>query len=325
MDESEVDLLRESIEAIGQTDPVHLETLGGGRYLTTEGNKRVKAIQQSKKVQFVNAIVSDKLSPEDRLLKQVVIDSHRSNFPLDARDSAWKKLWDMGKYTPQTFAKKLSVTEIMVKSFIDRTSLGLDFVKSIPNVSAYNITETQTIKDVPTRKRVLKFAHKTELTRKGIRQLSSVANRVTPKILNEVLDEKITVADAENMIGLKAEDQDRALITTKVLNTHKKKLKTMLKDGSIFEENVKEVRQVGELIHAFQMEFFTTSSKIRQLSSKLQWLKDEDLDKYVNTQMKEILEGCLDELEESVMPAIKMIRTNISGIRVKQIEGGKRK
>jgi len=319
-DNEEIRLLRESMEINGQKENILVEYIGPKKYIVTEGNKRLKAAMQSTKINTLNAIIETKLSPEERLLKQLLIDTHRKNFTLGDRDAAWKRLWDMGKYSIESFAKKLSTTKIIVESFIDRQSLGIDFVKKIANVSAYNITETKVIKDKTTRKRVLEYAHKTELARKDIRLLSTVAEKVSAKVLKEVLGDKITIADAKNMVGLDEDKQEQALITTKGLNKHKKHLKTMLKDGSIKTENVEKVRKITELVTDFQMEFFKTSSQVRQLSSKLQFLKDQDLEKYANTVMVKILESCLDELEDAVIPATVQIRQSIKGIKVKRLE-----
>jgi len=316
----DIDLLLDSIESSGQEEPVHLEELGKNEYLVTEGNKRVIAIQKSKKVKTVRAIIEHKLTPEERLLKQIIIDTHRKNWSMTDRDNAWKRLWDMGKYTPETFAKKLSTTKVIVDSFLDRQSLGADFIKKIPNVSAYNITETQFIKDKDKRKRVLEYAHKAELTRKDIRELASVATKVNATVLKEVFDDKISIADAKNMVGLKAEDQERALITTKGLNKHKKNLKKLIDKGDIKSEDVKQVRMISDLVNDFQMEFFSTSSKIRQLSAKLKYLKDQDFEKYANHQMVKILQSCLDELEGAVIPATTQIKQSIKGMKVKQLE-----
>jgi len=317
--DEDINSLLDSIESEGQQEPILVEELGRNEYLVTEGNKRVTAIQKSKKVKTVKAIIEHKLTPEERLLKQIIIDTHRQNWNMTDRDKAWKRLWDMGKYTPDTFAKKLSTTKGIVESFIDRQSLGSDFIQKIPNVTAYNITETQYIKDKDKRKKVLVYAHKTELTRKDIRQLSQVAEKVSDKVLKEVFEDKISIADAKNMVGLKVEDQERALITTKGLNQHKKNLKKLLKDGSITED-VKKVRMISDLVNEFQMEFFSTSSAIRKLSSKLQYMKDQDFEKYANHQMVKILESCLDELESAVIPATTQIRQSIKGIKVKRLE-----
>lgn len=311
LDDDEVLALQQSIEQDGQLQVAEVEELGNGRYLVTEGNKRVKAIQQSKKVQTVRAFVSKKLSAEDRLLKQIIIDSHRSNFPLSARDVAWKKLWDMGKYDTKSFAKRLSVTPLMVEAFQDRMQLGVKFVQDIPNVAAYNITETQIIKDVDTRKKVLEYANRHELARKDIRQLSKVAVKVNPKILKEVISDEISISDAENMIGMKEERQDQALMATKSINKHKKQLKKMFKEGKVKTEDVVEVRKISDLIDEFQTEFFETSSRVRKLSNKLQYMREQNLEKYSNTAMRKILEGCLNELEDAVIPAINDIKKSL--------------
>lgn len=314
LDNDEVLALQQSIEQYGQLQVVELEDLNG-RYLVMEGNKRVKAIQNSKKVDIVRAFISKKLSSEERLLKQIIIDSHRSNFPLVARDAAWKKLFEMGKYTKESFAKKLSVTPLMVETFIDRMQLGIDFVKSIDNVSAWNITETNCIKDVKTRKDVLKYAHKSELARKDIRKLSRVVDKVSPSVLKEVLADKISIDDAQNMIGLDSKKQEQALHATKGMNKHKKQIKKMLSSGKIKTEDVVEVRKISDLVDDFQTEFFNTSSQIRKLSNKLQYMREQDLSKYANTSMHKILEGCLNELEEAVIPAINDIKKSLKGAK----------
>ena len=315
-DDDDLTLLMESIESTGQSEPILVENLGKDSYLVTEGHRRLAAIKKSKKLISVKAIVSNKLTEEERLFKQITIDSHRNNWDIPSRDRAWERLWKMGKYDASTFAKKLSVNKSTVVDFLDRMDLG-EFVSSIPNVSASNITETKYIKDKATRKKVLKFANKKDMTRQDIRKLSNLSNKVSQKVIDEVLDEKISIDDANNMVGLNEDQQQSALMATKNLNQHKKKLKTMLQDKSINTEDVKEVRKMSELINDFQMEFFNTSSKIRQLSGKLQYMKEQDLNKYSNTQMIKILKGCLDELEDAMTPAIKQIKESLKDVEEK--------
>lgn len=314
-EDEDIKELMESIENDGQKEPIHVEILGKGQYIVNEGNKRLAAIRRSKKVNVIHAIVEQKLTPEERLFKQIIIDTHRKNWNMADKDLAWKRLWDMNKYTPESFAKKLSVTKLVVDSFLDRMQLGTDFVKSIDNVSAWNITETNCIKDTKTRKDVLKYAHKSELARKDIRKLSRVVDKVSPSVLKEVLADKISIADAENMVGLDKEKQGQALVTTKGLNKHKKDLKKMLKSGKIKTEDVVEVRKISDLVNEIQMDFFNTSSQIRKLSNKLQYMREHDLSKYSNTSMRKILEGCLTELEDAVIPAINDIKKSLKGAK----------
>ena len=242
-EDGEIESLTESIETQGQLEAVTVEQLSKKQFMITEGHKRLAAIMKSKKVNTIRAVVEDKLTPEQKLMKQITIDIHRNNWSVADRDKAWKRLWDMGKYTPQSFATKISISLTTAISFVDRMSLGNDFIKKIDNVSALNIMETKKIADVKTRKKVLEYCHKEELTRKNIRELATVSQKVSSKVLNEVLSNKITIADASNMIGLNSDDQDRALISTKGLNKHKKNLKKMIKKGDIKDDNTQKIIQ----------------------------------------------------------------------------------
>jgi len=314
-DEEEIELLLKSIEEDGQKEPIHLEKLSEKQYLVNEGNKRVAAIQKSKKVMIVNAIVEQKLSAEERLFKQIIIDTHRKNWKMSDRDNAWKRLWDMGKYDAKSFAKKISTTKGIVESFLDRVDLGEEFVKKIENVSAYNITETARLKNKDLRKKVLTYANKKELARRDIRKLSQLADKVDNTVLEEVFKDKISIDDAENMIGLTSERQQQALETTKTMNKHKKKLKSMLNNGQIQVENKPLVENATKKITMFQQAFFKLSSDLRAMSSGLDVLNREETRKYINKDMVNILESCLDELKTGVLPGIKAMERTLEEVK----------
>ena len=149
-DKNELEQLQASIEDRGQLEPVHLEELSKDSFLVNEGNMRVAAIKKSTKVDYVLAIIEKKLTDEDRLLKQIIIDTHRKNWSTFDRDKSWKKLWLMGQfhYDVDTFAKKISVTKDTVEAFVDRMNLGEEFISKMKNISASNITETKRINDI---------------------------------------------------------------------------------------------------------------------------------------------------------------------------------
>lgn len=313
--DEEITLLTASIEEDGQQEPVHLEKLSATQYLVNEGNKRVAAILKSKKIKTVNAIVEQKLTEEQRLLKQIIIDTHRKNWGMSDRDNAWKRLWYMGNYDAKSFAKKLSTTKLIVESFLDRMELGADFVKEIENVSAYNITETSRMKDTGLRKKVLKHANKNDLGRKDIRKLANIAEKVDAEVINEVLSDKISIDDAKNMVGLNTERQKQALETTKSMNTHKKKLKKMMTDGSVKVDTLPFVEDASKQVTAFQQMFFKLSSDLRVIADGLDNLNKADTKKYINTQMESILKSCLAELKTGVAPAIKSMEKTLEGIK----------
>jgi len=303
--EEDIDMLVKSIEDDGQQEPVHLEKLSENEFLVNEGNKRVAAILKSKIIKTVNAIIEQKLSPEQRLFKQIIIDTHRKNWGMSDRDNAWKRLWEMGKYDAISFAKKLSVTKGIVESFLDRMELGADFMEEIKNVSAYNITETARMKDKELRKKVLKHANKNELRRKDIRKLATIAEKLNKDVINDVINDKITIDDASNFVGLNEERQKQALETTKVMNNHKKKLKTMLTDGSVKTDTLPFVEDASKKVTRFQQMFFKTASDLRVISEGLNSLSKEETKKYLNPQMVKILSSCLSELKTGISPAIK--------------------
>jgi len=314
LDEEEVAQLGKTIEEDGQKEPVHLEKLSETEYMVNEGHKRVASIQESKKVKTVKAIVEQKLTPEQRLLKQILIDTHRKNWETLDRDKAWKRLWDMGKYDPGTFSKKLSVSKDIVKAFLDRIELGAAFMEKIDNLSALNITETKVIKDKKLRKKVLKHASKEGYARKKIRKLSQLANTLDKPVLEEMFKGKISLEDADNMSGLDSERQKQALETTKSINTHKKKLKTALTDGTITTETLPFVEDTSKKVSEFQQMFFKLSSDLRVISYGLENLSKEDSKKYLNPQMQNILRSCLSELKTEVEPAIKTMEKVLDGL-----------
>lgn len=315
LDDDEVTQLQMSIETDGQQEPVHLEELAAGKsYMITEGHKRVAAIMKSKKIATVSAIVETKLSPEDRLLKQIIIDTHRKNWSLIDRDKAWKRLWDMGKYDANSFAKKISVSKEVTERFIDRMDLGVAFVSKIENVSASNIDETKRIQDKEMRKKVLAYADKKGLGRIDVRKLATAATKVSSKVIDEVIKDNISIDDANNMVGLNAYDQQQHLETTRALNKHKKSLKKMITSGDIDVETRPLVEAASNKIADFQKRFFKLSSDLRLMGFDLDDLSKKDTKKLINTQMGNILRSCLTELEDKVLPAITKIKKTLGDI-----------
>lgn len=308
-DKEELETLQESIESHGQQEPVHLEELGKNSYMVSEGNKRVAAIKKSKRVGFVMAIVEKKLSPVDRLLKQIIIDSHRNNWSMSDRDVAWKRFWDMGKYNADSFAKKISVSKRTAENFIDRMGLGQEFLGKMKNISVSNIDETKKIKDVKLRKKILSYADKNELKRKDVRKLALASDKVSEEVIDSLVKDKISVDDVNNFVGLNHKEQIMALTTTKALNTHKKKLKNMIKKGDIDEQPF--VIEATNKITEFQKQFFKLSADLRTMGYNLDELSKKDTKKLINTQMGKILKSCLNELENKVLPAIKKIKETL--------------
>ncbi len=308
--EEDIESLKDSIEQDGQLEPATLEEVSNNNYVVVEGHRRLAAIQKSNKVNTIRAVVERNLSKEDRLLKQILIDNHRKNFTTMDRDKSWKKLWLMGKYDLDSFAKKISVSKSMVDNFVDRMNLGEEFLGKMKNISTSNIDETKSIKDVKLRKKVLTYADKQGLTRKDVRKLASVSQKVSEEVLDDLTKGKISIDDADNMKGLNHKDQMTHLATTKALNGHKKKLKSMISKGSITEG--REMTVTYNKVNEFQKRFFKLSADLMEMNYALDEFSNKEVE--LNEPMKKILKGCVKELKDKAIPTLKKIETKLGGI-----------
>jgi hypothetical protein len=201
----------------------------------------------------------------------------------------------------------------MVDNFVDRMNLGEEFLGRMKNISTSNIDETRSIKDVKLRKKVLTYADKQGLTRQDVRKLASVSQKVSEEVLEDLTKGKISIDDADNMKNMTPKQQSMALLTTKTLNTHKKKLKTMI--GQVKEEDVKPLQEAVSKVNEFQKRFFKLSADLRDMGYALDELsRYKDFSKIINTDMEKILKGCLKELKSKVEPAIKKIEDKLGGL-----------
>lgn len=307
-------LLQASIESEGQIEPILVEELGKNQYIVDEGNSRARVMKKSKKFSTINAIVSKKLSKEERLFKQITIDTHRKKWSNFDRDNAWLKLYKMGKYNPKSFAKKISESYSVIERFIKRADV-LDVTKNMKNISASTVDEVLIgNKDKKTQTKILKTANKKSLGRIEVRKLAKVATKVSPEVFTEYDKGNISIDDVENMSKMKKENQKMALSSTKVLNTNKKQLKTMIEGKKITVKTKAIVLTSSQKINLMQEKFFKLSSDLRDMENLLDSLSAAE-EQMAKAHMDKILSGVINELERQVLPSIKNFKKVLTRIR----------
>jgi len=130
--------------------------------------------------------------------------------------------------------------------------------------------------------------------------------------MDDLTNDKISIDDASNMKGMTVKEQSMALVTTKALNHHKKKLKSMISKGSIKES--KPLIEATNKVNEFQTRFFKLSADLRDMGYALEELGKKDIKKEINEPMRIILKGCLKELKSKVEPAIKKLEDNLGDL-----------
>jgi ParB/RepB/Spo0J family partition protein len=317
-DIADINELAESIEQNGQQVPVKVEDLKDGRYLITDGHRRQLAFNVLKKKTGKDYIVScwveSKLTDQERLLKQTVIDVQTKNWTVPERDAAWKKLWNTKKYTKQEFRKLLGANNISVDNFFDRTELGADVMKL--DIGSDVISETKSL-DIATRKKLLVKAAQKGYGCRQVRQITKTIKDASESIKNATIDEDISLEQAGKLKSLSDAKQSLAIDTIKHINKQVKTIPKLIDKDKIsasdrINPQTAKIIKLQEFIDRLQEEIGNASGQMMTIEGVLHQVEEHELDKVFTPKLKNSLASVLEELKDSIAPAVTRIEKTIA-------------
>ena len=166
-----------------------------------DGERRYRAAKKAN-IELVPVIEVSVKSGGERLIKQLIADTHHQKLPVTERDRAWSRLYKLGcrkdKITLVEFAKILNVPETKVQNWNAR--VNLDFVydhidkktQESEKLKGYIIDETRPLKDDPKlRAKVIKKIHDDDIrSRDGLRTFVRDVAGATPEQQKDLLETK---------------------------------------------------------------------------------------------------------------------------------------
>jgi ParB-like chromosome segregation protein Spo0J len=315
----ELEELADSIQKNGQQIPLNVEDLKDGTFLINNGHRRQMAFKLIKKrtktEPLVDCIVENKLTPEERLIKQAVIDVQTKNWSVEDRDAAWKKIWTTQKYNKTEFEKLLGTNQLAVELFLDR--MGLDEEIKKLNLGSNMIAETKGLEE-NTRAALLKKVAKEGTGRTELREIVKIVRNTSNTIKDALIKGEINVEQAEQLKGLKEEKQAIAIETIKSMNKQIKTIPKLVEKDKITRRNEKinKIIQLQQFIDKLQHEIGNASSQMMAIEGILQQIEEDELDKVFNNKLKNSLAMVLQELQETIGPTTNRIKKTIEKWRI---------
>lgn len=311
----ELEELADSIQKNGQQIPLNVEDLKDGTFLINNGHRRQMAFKiikkRTKTEPFVDCIVENKLTPEERLIKQAVIDVQTKNWSVENRDAAWKKIWSTNKYNKGEFEKLIGTNQLAVELFLDR--IGLDEELKKLNLGSNMIAETKGLEE-NTRKSLLKKVAKEGTGRTELREIVKIVRNTSNTVKDALINGEITVEQAEQLKGLKEEKQTIAIEAIKSMNKQIKTIPKLVEKDKITHrknEKINKIIQLQQFIDKLQHEIGTASSQMMAIEGILQQIEEDELDKVFNDKLKNSLAMVLGELQETIGPTTERIKKTI--------------
>ena len=290
-EEEEIKELAENIKKYGQHKPLDVEDLGNGEFYNNDGNRRHKAqciLHGNDSDALIPCIVGNKLSEEERLMKQCYIDTLHKKWSESDRHEAWLKLYKM-KNSPdkKTFALLVGANKFAMNVFFSRIELDDELVKDIGDNT---IKETQGMQK-DDRERLLKRIKKEGMGRQEIRNIRKTMTGTPDKLKNAIIDGDIVPRQAEEISKLSEDKQELAVENIKSANESIDKIPELTKNTKIKPKNQLEERKIdaGMFVRKLIEEYCETSTKIRVLRSALETIENDNLEQYFNPKMKDVI------------------------------------
>jgi hypothetical protein len=262
---------------------------------------------------MVDCIVENKLSPEERLIKQALIDIQTKNWTTAERDSAWIKIWNTKKQDIGTFSKMLGTNRLQVELFLDRMNLDKEIKKLDLGVNM--IGETRGM-DNKIRTPLLQKVAREGMGRQQLREVIKVIkNTKSETIQKALLNGEINVEQAGQIKNLKDEKQEIAIESIKHMNKQIKTIPKLVERDKItskkMDEKTRKLLQLQEFIERLQTEIGNASSQMITIEGVLKQIVEENLDDVFNPKLRNTLATVLEELQETISPTVDRIEKTI--------------
>lgn len=276
-----------------------------GKYEIVAGERRFKAHQILKK-SSIPVIIWDIKDDIDALEKSLIENLHREDLTSVERENAIYELWKSGKYkSKEALSKKLAISESSIRRLLkgkeDRDTLGVGHTVSTETISA-----TRGIDD-KSRKKLIKKIEKGDISShsRDVRKIADVVKKVSEPVKKALLEDEITVDEAEDISQLDKKKQEAAITSIKHFKSTVKQIPKSIKDDKVIKEQRKTALDV---IKKLNSELGSTTTKMYKISDILDGFHEDKIFDAIPKEYKETISGILNELKTASEELNKSIK-----------------
>jgi hypothetical protein len=313
----EVVEMASSLKNNGQLKPIDVEILDKNKYLVTDGNRRYagfeKIAKDDKSDPDVDCIVYNKLTPMERLIKQVQIENQQKSWDVPNRDKAWEKIWKQlpkDKQEKSEFAKIIGTSPEQISHFFDRQNLDPDLKKL--NINAGILQETKHLPSEELRKDYIIDANKRGIGAMAVRHELKVLRDSPKDLFKSFTKGDITLEHVNKLKSLPENKRNTAVETIKSMKKYSDEVPKLVADNKLKDEKTDpKMVTTQEFVSKLQREIANTVGQIEGVKGIIEYIEEEELDKFFNAKMKAGLSTMLNEMQKSIKPSIEVVEKAI--------------
>jgi len=321
--------LSDSIKEIGLINPITVRKKGK-QYEIVAGERRWRA-HQIAKIKNVPALIKEYKSEGQVAVESLIENVHREDLHPIEKAKFLKRIQKIEKLNNSQLARRVGMSEKSIRSSFllidDKEVQSMVSSGALPSAAAQTI---MTLSDKISAKKLIKKVIKTDMGRTELRKTTSIISKATPEIKDALLDDKITVEQAESLTKINSpKAREKALketishkkladITPKLAENAKpeltdalknkmssvqKKVFTLLYDGKVtLNKSVASLKKANLLIdgmianpfeHALPEKLL--ASMIQQMKSISDMLTQLDMEKDRFDELKETFIGRIED------------------------------
>jgi len=197
--------LADSIKEIGLINPITVRKKGK-QFEIVSGERRWRA-HQIAKIKNVPALIKEYTSEGQVAVESLIENVHREDLKEIEKARFLKRIKDMQKIDGRTLAKMVGFSHTYTTHLLALCTPGVQHIsKSVASgeISEHHFRAITSLKDKETEKKLLKKVKAEDLSTTKTDKLASVVKKSTPEVKDALLDDKITVDQAERISKLKS-------------------------------------------------------------------------------------------------------------------------
>jgi len=293
--------LSESILSNGLINPISVREYKNGKYMIVAGERRWQA-HKIAGLKTIQAIVRKYKSDGEWMIESLIENVHRENLePLEKAKYA-KQIKDLlNLESNRKVAEKLKLPYRTVNNWFEILPQEklVKYAKS-KGISSRIVLDTKHIKDEELQKKIIDKVYENKINSNRAREYASVAQKSPQEVKKALLDDKISVEQAERISKLKTEQQrEKAIHEHKMISMVEKNVERNVKNvESAKEKREKDKRLVQAKNWITSFKYSVTDSyahlektiKILLISTKFIPMMDEKQKETFDTQLDRFLE-----------------------------------
>lgn len=212
-DKEKIQELAESILSNGLINPISIR-VWKDKYMIVAGERRFRACKIAG-LNTIQAFVKEYKNDIDWQIESLVENWQREDLTSVEKENNVYTLWKTNKFkTHKELAKKLGVNEVSIAQII-RAKEDRQRTKAAFGIKTRTITDTEGLEDKE-RKQIFDKVEKGKLKSQNVREVVRVIKQSQPEVKKALLDDKISVEQAERISKLQKPEQ-----RTKAIQEHK--------------------------------------------------------------------------------------------------------